>query len=295
MNFKTGFLLATFGLFVPAGWGPAEWLPAGQAQAQTTQRLSPVLLLSDDGTEGRLLGAWNGRRWLPVSATAKLLKPGVIYSVQGLTSSARRAVGGKPVSLDETCPDAYSVPLTPALSAPRTQIATTTGIKARPRPVTVLPTRNPAYEQVVRAELQRRGLKNPVVQLRSVNRTDLDGDGRAEIIIEATHYAQSGAAQLDPVPDAQAGDYSLLLLRWVNNGQAQTTALDTKVVLGASTDPTVPRLGLRFRLEGVADLNGDGRMELITSESYYEGDSQFVYTWTPGTGPKKVLETGCGV
>jgi hypothetical protein len=257
-------------------------------------RVFPVLVVSAGSQGGALLGAWDGRRWLKVAAAVPLIRAGAAYRVQGLSSPGRRAVGGQPESFGEPCPDAYSVPLTPAQNGAQTEIALAAGLRARPRPVTVLPTRSPAYEAVVRAELQRRGIKNPVVQLRSVTRTDLDGDGRAEVIVEATHQAGSGAAQLDPAPNAQPGDSSLLLLRWTVGGQARTTALGADVVLRAGTQDA-PRNGLRYRLEGIADLNGDGRMELITSESYYEGDSEYALTWTPAQGPKQVLATGCGV
>ena len=71
--------------------------------------------------------------------------------------------------------------------------------------------------------------------------------------------------------------------------------LGADVVLKASTEIDAPRLNLRYSLEGVADLNGDGQMEIVTSESYYEGVTLDAWTWTPARGLKNVLETGCGV
>jgi hypothetical protein len=43
----------------------------------------------------------------------------------------------------------------------------------------------------------------------------------------------------------------------------------------------------------VADLNGDGRMEVLVHAWYYEGASVIVYTYD-GTDFTQVLATGCG-
>ena len=280
MHLNSWLLLSVLGLAAPA------------AQA-ASQSVAPVLLTYAGTQDSTLLGVWDGKRWISPPAAAPLVWANTVYRVQGLTGLSINAVGGSPVSFDAPCPDAFGVTLTPNRVPSATQLATRADLNARPRPVTALPVQNSLYAGAVRAELMKRGLKNPVVQIRSVTRTDLDGDGREEIIIEATHFAEAGTG--DPVPpvNAQAGDSSLLLLRFVVNGQVKTTVLGADVVL-KSGNIDAPRNGLRERLEGIADLNGDGRMEIVTSEAYYEGDTLDAFIWTPALGLKKVLETGCG-
>ena len=262
-------------------------------RAVATPAPAPAFLMTAGDESGTLLGVWDGGRWVSPPGAAPLVPANTVYSVQALSGPARNAVGGAPVSLGAPCPDAFGVTLTPRRVPTASQLVTRADLNARPRPVTALPIQNSLYAGVVRAELTRRGLKNPVVQLRGVFRADLDGDGSDEVIIEATHFAESGTG--DPVPpvNAQAGDYSVLLLRSVANGQVKTAVLGADVVL-KSGSIDAPRNGLRERLEGIADLNGDGRMEVVTSESYYEGDTLDAFTWTPAQGLKKVLETGCG-
>ncbi|GGR24398.1 hypothetical protein [Deinococcus ruber] len=262
------------------------------AQA-ATQPPAPVLVTSAGNEDSMLLGVWDGKRWISPPAAAPLVWGNTVYRVQGLSGSSVNAVGGSPVSFDAPCPDAFSVTLTPNRVPNATQLATRADLNARPRPVTALPIQHSLYAGAVQAELVRRGLKNPVVQIRSVTRADLDGNGSDEIIIEATHFAENTAGDPLPPVNAQAGDYSVLLLRFVVNGQVKTAVLGADVVLKSGTIDA-PRNGLRERLEGIADLNGDGRMELVTSESYYEGDTLDALTWTPAQGPKRVLETGCG-
>jgi len=46
---------------------------------------------------------------------------------------------------------------------------------------------------------------------------------------------------------------------------------------------------------GVADLNGDARMEIILDTAYWEGFSVWVFEYAnDDLGPLMVLETGCG-
>ncbi|MFD1732988.1 hypothetical protein ACFSC4_20665 [Deinococcus malanensis] len=101
-----------------------------------------------------------------------------------------------------------------------------------------MPTNNPTYREIVRAELTRRGLTGAKVNVLGVTRTDLDGNGTQEVILEAAHFA--GRQGLDPPPVGMPGDYSLLLLRQVMNGRVVTT------VLGEHLAPARP--GTRVRI-----------------------------------------------
>jgi len=48
------------------------------------------------------------------------------------------------------------------------------------------------------------------------------------------------------------------------------------------------------RLSAIADLNGDGKMEIVIYGEYYEGHWSEMYELN-GNKPTKVLEIGCGV
>ena len=45
----------------------------------------------------------------------------------------------------------------------------------------------------------------------------------------------------------------------------------------------------------MADLNGDGRMEVVLSQRYYEGSSTVVYEFGDDGRLHQVLSAGCGV
>ena len=47
-------------------------------------------------------------------------------------------------------------------------------------------------------------------------------------------------------------------------------------------------------LAAAHDINGDGKMEIVTRDRYYEGDGTTVYSWD-GKNVEQVLSAGCGV
>lgn len=258
---------------------------------------APILIRMPGQEAPDLLGAWQPGSWITAGAAlARRVSGQETYRRQTLPGLAATVRGGRAESMGAPCEDAYTVPVTPDAPTTAFQVFTAAGLNARPRPVTALPTSNATYREVVRRELVRRGVRSPNVQLSALIRTDLDGDGTQEVIVEAAHFAERSG--LFPPPVGSPGDYSLLLLRHVVAGQLRT------VVLGEHLAPRTPwnpessepmPMATLARLAGVADLNGDGRMELLVFGAYYEGYSYAAQEWTPAGGVKTRLDSGCGV
>ena len=86
------------------------------------------------------------------------------------------------------------------------------------------------------------------------------------------------------------GDLTALLVI-----DADTRAADT-VLLSAvdqEADPETFPIIERYRVLDVADLNGDGKMEVLVHAWYYEGAAVIAYTFDGGE-LTEVLATGCG-
>ena len=287
--------------------------------AAAPQGPSPVaLIMSGPDSRGHatalLLGAWQAGQWKMPAAALPLLKGSQPWRMQSLGQPERAGqppepgqtllrTGGAALPTDQPCPETvfldFILPTAFATaSASDFLLVTSPGLKVRPRPVEVLPTRSAVYRQSVRAELVRRGLPSPVLNINSVTRADLDGDGTLEVIIEASHFRLQASGNFAPPPRAEAGDYSLLLLRWVRNGQVQTTVLYQNVFTKTPTQAQLEAGGgqvpSRYGLAGVADLNADGRMELVVADAYYEGEGAAVLEWSPTIGAKERLNQGCG-
>ncbi|MGV3616295.1 MAG: hypothetical protein ACO1SV_13255 [Fimbriimonas sp.] len=153
-----------------------------------------------------------------------------------------------------------------------------------PRRVVAMAPDNPTYRKVVRDFLDGKGLTNAKVRLARIFRTDLDGDGTDEVLIEA-----SSRGDLDRVSSMDTGkdDYSLVLLRYVQGGRGKGTALE---FVSRQRGETLELKGLR----GVADLDGDGRMEIVTTGKGYEWNNARLWSFRKGR-LRMLLENGEGV
>ncbi|GGN32849.1 hypothetical protein [Deinococcus daejeonensis] len=269
-------------------------LTPGTARATAPAGLHPVLATLPGSGGTYLLGGWQDGRWLTDAQTHSRMTTGATYTRLAPGAAPTRVEGGRPASLGEPCEVTFEVKVTPAREG--LAVLASARLNVQPRPVTALPTRNATYEAAVRDELKRRGLPNPQVTLTRVIRADLDGNGTQEVIIEARRF-QNGRDDYPP-PVGQPGDYSLLLLRAVVNGKVMTTVLGEHIAPLKPWDPgssdPMPMATLH-RLAGVADLNGDGRMELVLYGAYYEGSGFSVQQWTPAGLQGTPLESGCGV
>lgn len=153
-----------------------------------------------------------------------------------------------------------------------------------PYGVEVLPNDNETYATAITELLAARGVTDPDPPLRQVIRTDLEGDGVAEILVVAGHDGDFGTVT--------AGDYSIAVLRKVVEGEVQTAVLGFHTVPEGESGPFL----VIYRVAAVADLNGDGRMEIATNDFYYEGGGSVVYDYVnDDLGPWEVLNVGCGV
>ncbi len=127
------------------------------------------------------------------------------------------------------------------------------------------------------------GIQDPDPLLRQVVRADLDGDGSDEVLVRAERLVDRES--LLPVE----GEYSVLFLRRLVGGAVRDTVLfsDTAHVDAGSRYMTA------FDVGAVADLNGDGRMEVVIGIKYYEGSSVQVHE-LQGDTLAPVLGLGCG-
>lgn len=278
-------------------------LLGGAALAQAPAA-SPVPVLATTGGLTYLVGGWQrdeaqGGRWLTDTQVASRIGAAT-YQGWTLGRATGTARGERPGSMGEPCEQTLRIRLRPVPPEDALRVYLPAGLRAVPRPVQVLPPGNPTYTEIVRADLRRRGIAQPQVRITGLTRTDLDGDGTQEVLIEARYFQKEGpeGSAFSPPPAGQPGDYSLLLVRSVQGGRAVTSTLagylGPKRPWDSGSDQPMPLANL-YRLAGVADLNGDGRMELIVYDAYYEGQGFGVYEWTPAGGAKLRLETGCGV
>ena len=275
---------------------PANGMAQTARPVPAAPAAQPILANSPGLGMPHLLGGWQGR-WVTAQEIRPALKGNLVYSAETLNGNARLVRGTTPEAFGPPCDQVFGVPLEKNTETTSLEVMFTPKLNVRPRPVVALSTLSSTYRETVRQELVKLGLTSPGVRLIGVTRADLDGNGTDEVIIEATSYAERHDDLLPP-PVGKPGDYSLLLLRQIRNGVPVVNVLAAHVAPLTEWKPgensTMPVASL-YRLAGIADLNGDGRMELIIYDSYFEGHNFTVSEWTPDRGEQIRLSAGCGV
>jgi len=147
---------------------------------------------------------------------------------------------------------------------------------------------DPSYVAAVSDILKREGIKSPVVKITQAYAVDLDGDGKEEQVIVANRYAK-GLRELSGVGnETSAGDYTLVVVRKTIDEKIQNIFLVRAVWLKANEGP-LPRAN---HLSAIADLKGDGVMELVFYSAYDEGSGSVVIQLN-GSKATTVLECSC--
>jgi hypothetical protein len=139
------------------------------------------------------------------------------------------------------------------------------------------------YREEASRLAKERGSANVMPVLSSVVRVDLDGDGTDEVLVAASYIAYDRPHQ-GPDP-ATVGSFSIVYVRHVAGNAATSKVLS--VVVAKDSPAIVPD----FVVDGTADLNGDGVMEVLGYGGIWE--SANFYCWDAGAADRdpKVLFT----
>jgi hypothetical protein len=264
-------------------------VPSAEPSITTTAATTTTTTLLDRSTflvagNTCLLGWWDGK-WesgdeLPVSG-------GEQYQVVRLDEPITFTTGSGARTSCEPL-DLVSVEFEPGIPGGFREIdalAVQADPAVRPYPVQILDTSTATYVEAAFELLEIRVAGVPVINLTQVIRTDLEGDGVDEVIVSASTIP-------DDLISAQVGDYSIVFLRKVIEGEVQTAILGESIV--DDLDDLLQNLVV-FEVSAVADLNGDGKMEIVVNGTVWEG--AFLQAWeyvNDDLGPVDVLSCGCG-
>lgn len=238
-----------------------------------------------DGFSGFLLGGSHNGQWLDAFSVMPSLQDGERPYQLYAGSQFLGQINGRP----PLAPGQGPCGGTPLVSfSPERDLSGQVGLVARweaaPRQPQPLPLDTAVYQQAVAAFLQMQGIPEPDVQLTSINRVDLEGDGVDEVLITAARLSGLGQG----LPSAAAGDYSIVLLRKVVNETVITIPIAIKLFPEAIelADP------VQYNILALLDLNGDGKLEIVLEGWYYEGRFVTVYE-SINQDVQSVLTVGC--
>lgn len=280
---------------VPATTTPTTM--ADTTQPETTLPAGPVdaaVPLFAGGAEGGWLyiGAWQSDRWAEAFDDAgepatPSIPPNTPATVTNLDSERTGSFG----DVAEACFDGQSgltvdvtvpAPEPPGFGFASIALPTPTW-ELEPRPVAVLASGPEAYAALGRAVFDGDPVDPSPGAVEQLVISDLDGDGDDEALV-AYEYIQPSAG-----PGAPGDLAALLLVDVVTRGASTVEQAFVAADLAAEEFPLITR----YRVLDVADLNGDGRMEVVVHVWYYEGASVVVYRYD-GAELVEVLANGCG-
>ena len=147
---------------------------------------------------------------------------------------------------------------------------------------------NKTYQKIGLDFLKTKGMKVKSLKLENAFSIDLEGDGTDEIFIEATNYKDKNG-EIGGV--ARAGNYSFVVMRKNINGKPKDFLIEGEF---HPKKPKIEDYISEFDLSAFADLNGDGKMEIILNNLYsYGGESTEIYELKKNV-LKNVLSVECG-
>jgi hypothetical protein len=130
--------------------------------------------------------------------------------------------------------------------------------------------------------LAERGMEVAEPVIKQAFRLDLEGDGINEVLVVAEELSEG----LYP----EGGEYSIVFMRKVVEGEVQTAVLGETLIF----DPLVDFL-VSYSVGAVADLSGDGKMEIVIDAGYYEGIDVGVWEYVDDDlGLVLQIRVGCG-
>jgi hypothetical protein len=268
-----------------------------------------AVLVRLDNAETRVtvIGVLENKLWMDadkISSTSKqLIRAGmqaVMLSPNGVLGKA--TVGGRFEADGAPCDWVRSTNISTTVKSPTFP---TYALSAKwnpiPRAIQSLPLENAAYTKIMAAELKARKINAPVM-MSQILKTDLDGDKIDEIILVAQRpkVTFNTDGRLEQQYETGVGDYSLLLVRKVVAGTVKTFTLAERVIRKAFDQKalengTGPQMTVLTQyVTAIADIDGDGRMELFVDDYVHEGEGVTILGWN-GKTFKTMLEWGCGV
>ena len=256
-----------------------ETTTSTQATTTTaTGATSPAAIASRYG----FMGWWSETGWVvPESLEEIPLVGGEEYEVVMLDQPITTAVGSAPTLCEPSLTPVmeFDPPLPGEFRDPG-GLAIIADWELRPSEVRVESELADVHRQAVVDALASAGIEtDPVIS--QIVAADIEGDGTEEVVIVSKEMPEDLFGQ--------PGNYSIVILRKMIEGEWQTAILETSL---AEVDQAYI---LSHSIAAIADLNGDGKMEIAVDAVYYEGSGTVAYEYTnDDLGPQPVLGGGCG-
>jgi hypothetical protein len=254
-------------------------------------RIIPIISLESKG----VIGGFGSGKWLSYSQVAPAMS-GVIDGTDSvkafdLQSKEISDVFLKAPSDDDRCPGFDQIRFDK--ESPENGVAFGVAIDWNPIPrkPVLVSSDSTIYKLSVSELLKSKGLAKSSTKISQMFKVDLDNDGIEETLISATNLKKGISGR------AEVGDYSFVAVRKLVNGRVKTTVLSGDFIKKSpkyKDENSVFNYANEQKISAIADLNGDGRMEILVFGKYYHGEWVNVFEATNnGFVEIKQLAVGC--
>ncbi len=257
--------------------------PAHQEFAAEASEPVEARLHAFTDEEGQLIGGVQGNIWFSAEEVIQGLMPGSTYRLYNLSTSVGEStayMGAGSSWLD--CPGETFLDFVNQ-DTPAFRIALDAEWNAIPRIPTTHSSQIDTYTELLDDILKNNDVWNADLLIDDVVKVDIDGDGSDETFITANRnqkHMREGKVTKD--------DYSLLLFRRIGAEGVETIPLYERY----ETEDSSEREPVEIQLVAVIDLNGDGVMDLVAREEYYQTIHYHVFDLSTAE-PNHVLSTTC--
>lgn len=230
-----------------------------------------------------LLGGTQGSKWITSEEAVKDRGKTITLRSIEIDSTDSKSVTGRTGEEWDACPGQAIVRIDGEENSdkmPGLFIGSGATWNPSPRKPVKIRTDSEAYIQVVRAYLRGKGIRRSPVKLTQIIEIDLDGDGTKEALISGTYYRKA--------MDLSLGDYSFTIIRYGKGDLAKNLLVD-----GQFLSRSIEFDLADHSVAAVADVNGDGRMEIALSVTHSESDEQMLFEYNAGKLEKR-FEATCG-
>jgi hypothetical protein len=252
--------------------------------AAAAQGIVPIV----DMRIGGLIGGSKNGKWLEAGVAAESIMTGpmdlFVFGLSGREKEAFPSARRAPV--DDVCQDFFRI----NMQDEKQRLAVGIGVNAKWNPMPRRPVKmsanNAEYKKAVVAQLKKQHVSHPIAKITQAYRIDLDNDGVDEVLIGATNIKNEHGVGW------AAGEYSFAMFRKVTKAGVKDFILWGNFFARGEENGGVPN---RYEISGIADLNGDGKMEVVLYSEYYEGSGTGAFEIRQGK-PVAIpeLEAGCG-
>lgn len=227
-----------------------------------------------------LLGGFSGGKWMTEDEAAAKIAGGEQYRILRAKGLEGQATGGKASGEAGACEGTKDVALTPAPDKLTPGIAVSGTWNPQPRAAHDLMAAKRRYATLLQPSLSAKGVRTPA-EVRQLYRADLEGDGKDEVIAVVANFSYADTEAKMP-----SRPYSGVALRRVKGTGVETLLLefDNKQREGGVSE---------FSGVLLADVNGDGSLEVVIHGRYLQGKFTTVYSLQGGK-LRKVLSCSCG-